>query len=141
MDQNQPNSETGQVLTLTPLDELKRLELRFMMADDDKISSVLQIIFVDILKKFFESDVIDVFSMEANEKVKTLVSICNHIRDRITTSGNTIQIPIKRILEFMIVEEFSLNIHLNKIIQIYLQETIYSLLKDALLQKAMHKSE
>ena len=141
MDQNQPNSETGQVLTLTPLDELKRLELRFMMADDDKISSVLQIIFVDILKKFFESDVIDVFSMEANEKVKTLVSICNHIRDRITTSENTIQIPIKRILEFMIVEEFSLNIHLNKIIQIYLQETIYSLLKDALLQKAMHKSE
>ena len=140
MEENQPNSDAPNLPILTPVDELKRLELRFMMANDEKISSVLEIIFVDILRKFFEHDVLEVFSLESNEKIRTLVSICNHIRDRIQTSQNKIKIPIKQILEFMIIEEFDENIHLNKIIQLFLQETVYDLLKNALLQDAGNKS-
>ena len=110
-----------------------------MMAEDAKISEVLEKIFVDILRKFFELDILDVRSLDATEKIQTLVSLWNHIRDRIQTSGNTIKIPIQQILEFMIIEEFSVNIHLNKVIQLYMQEMIYELLKNALLQNTFNK--
>jgi hypothetical protein len=129
---------------ITHIDELKRLELRFLMAEDEKISQVLQVIYVDILKKFFEQDVMEVRSLEIGEKIKTLIGICNYIRDRIITSKNkmcTIVIPIKQILEFMILEEFNSNISLNKIIQLYLQDLIYDMLKIAILQKSSNKQE
>lgn len=44
-------------------------------------------------------------------------------------------------LEFMLVEEFEANIHLNKIIQLYMQEVMYEMLKNALLQSALNKLE
>ena len=133
----QENNQT----TYTSVEELKKLELRFLMAEDNTISNALQMIFVDILRKYFELDVLEVRSLEANEKIQTLVGIWNWIRDRILTSGNKIKIPIKAILEFMIVEEFSHNIHLNKIIQLYLQEILYEMIRNALLQNTINKLE
>ena len=125
----------------TPVEELKKLELRFLMAEDNTVSNALQVIFVDILRKFFELDVLEVRSLEATEKIQTLVGICNCIRDRILTSGNKIKIPLKSMLEFMIIEEFSQNIHLNKIIQLYLQEILYEMMRNALLQNTLNKLE
>ncbi|CAI2382409.1 unnamed protein product [Moneuplotes crassus] len=130
MDQQQDTQKT-----ITSLDELKRLELRFMMAEDAKIEQVLQVIFQDILSKFFEQDILEVFSLGATEKIKTLVSICNHINDRVETSQESLKIPIYPILEFITHPDFSNNIHLNKIIQLYLQETLYSFLIKSLQQE------
>ena len=140
MEQNQQNAGAVNPNT-TSVDELKRLELRFLMADDEKISSVLQVIFVDILKKFFEQDAHEVRSLEGNEKIKTLVSICNNIRDRIVTSGYKIEIPLRQMLEYMIVEEFNDNISLNKIVQLFLQEFVYEMIKMALLQNSLNKND
>lgn len=75
MENSQQNTSASRVLTLTSEEELKRLELRFLMAEDNTISNALQIIFIDILRKFFEQDVHEVRSLEATEKIKTLVSI------------------------------------------------------------------
>jgi hypothetical protein len=85
---------------ITTTTELERVHLRFLkVPDNQKLSEILGKLLPNILKIYFENDLINAVMSQDNPKIKALEEIVNHLLMKVMNSKGEVKIPFAKLID------------------------------------------